>query len=389
MKRLLCLVMVFLVSTAFVAVANEEAEVYRQIYKDAQTLQQKYAAALNLIQLQDREIAPILSEALADLLRTQNNYVEASDKELFGRTVKMLATALGDDKYDDAAPSLWGVVQQVSDPLARSEALIALGKIRALDYAERIALLLRNLDIAPGPDRDSDEKTAYGCILALEKLKDPRGFMPVFYAVDSWYTLRVRQQADRSLPNIVADPTDLIMDLIRTESADRKLYALKESTISQAPADRKITADLLALSVGQATLPRDRTEAKVLADLRKLAFRSLITLKATIEDEVDPAVTSYNSGFDDEERLLALQALGVNAGDKAAAALRDILLKLDSDQKSGIADETRNRMAKAAIENAAATQNHMVRAALIAVASDDKWSNSIIYAAQNAAKGIQ
>jgi hypothetical protein len=390
MKRSLSLALAVLVLAAAspLAFANEETEVYRQIYLDAVGLQQKYAAALNLVGLQDRSVAPILSEALTELVREQQSYSGAVDRELYGTTLRLLCSALGDYKYDDAAPSLWDVVSQAADPLARAEALIALGKIRATDYAERIALILRNLDIAPGPDKLADEQVAYGAILSLEKLRDPRGFMPVFYATDAWYTLRVRQQAERSLPNIVADPTDAVIELLRTEPPARQLFALKLSAASKAAPDRRIKAALVGLQVTQTAATQDKATALALSDVRKYAIRSLIALRATGAEEVPLAVQSYTNGYDDEERLLALQALGVNAGDEAATALRDIILKLDREQKSGITDETRNRMAKAAIENAGIAKNRAVRAALLAVIANDKWSGGVILAAQTALKAI-
>lgn len=389
MKRTLTLALAILVlSGSSLAFAGEEVEVYRQIYLDAQGIQQKYAAALNLIELKDRSVAPVLADALAELLRTQSSYSSPIEKETYGNALRLLSAAMGDYKYTDAAPSLWDVATKTEDPLARAEALMALGKMRALDYAERIALMLRNFDIAPGQDKQGEEKIAYGAIIALEKLKDVRGFMPVFYAMDAWYTMRVRQQAARSLPNIVADPTDVIKDLIRTETADRKLSALKQENLSQAPQARKLETAVLALTVCQTALPRDRAEAKNLGDVRKLALTTMIGLKAKNEESVGALAYSYTNGFDDEERLYALQALGVNAGDAAATALRDIILKLNADQRAGISDETRNRMAKAAVEYAGATGNKIVRPALLAVTMNDKWSGGIILAAQNAVKAI-
>lgn len=388
MKRFMCLVLAIMAMAAPLAFASEETEVYRQIYKDAGSLQQKYSAVLNLVGLGDRSVAPILSDALADLLQRQSSYAAGTDKEIFADMVKVLCKALGDYKYDDAATSLWAVVQQLRDPLARAEALIALGKIHATDYVDRIALMLRDLDIAPGPDKLADEQVAYGCILALEKFRDVRGFMPVFYATDAWYTQRVRQQAERSLANIAADPTDPIMELIRTETAPRKLLALNYNASSKAPVERKVEAALLALRVAESSGPRDKAEAKALSEVRKLALRSLIAFKSTKAEGVPLAVFAYSNGFDDEERLLALRSLGVNATDAAATALRDIILKLDADQKAGITDDTRNRMVKAAIENGALTKNHILWAALVAVSSNERWSGGILLAAQTALKEI-
>jgi len=388
MKRILSLAAVLLALAAGSAFSGEEAEVYRRIYLEAEGLSQKYAAAQNLVRLDDRSTAPVLAEALEELLRTQNSYKDASEKELYARTVRMLAAALGDYKHEESAAFLWDVVEEVSEPLAKAEALVALGKMRALAYAERISLMLRDLNMGPTADRDSGEKVAYGCVVALEKLKDPRGFPPVFYAADGWYSQRVRQQAERALPNILADPTDAIKELLRLESPERKVLALRLNASSRASVERKTEAAALALALGHEKAARDKAEARVMADLRKLALRSLVAYKARGAEAVPATAASYENGYDIEERLLALAALGANGGDAAATALRDVILKLDREQKAGVADETRNRLAKAAIENAGASKNRILRPALVAVASNDKWSGGIILAAQNAVKEI-
>jgi hypothetical protein len=393
MKRLILAPLAFALMTALGAPSlfgSELTEVYRQIYLESVSLREKYNAAQELIALDDRSIAPILSEAFAELIRTQNNYKEATEKALYGQTVRLIAGALGEYKYADSASLLWDAVQQVEDPLARSEALIALGRMRAMDYAEKIALMLRNLDFAPTADTDAGEKLAYGCIVALEKLKDVQGFAPVFFATDGWYSQRVRQQALRSLPNITSDPTDPVKELITNEATPRKIKALQLELGSAAPEARKTETATLALSLGHLKADANkRAEAKDFGDLRKLALRGLIGLKAANADAVDPMTTSYANGFDDEERLLALAALGTNATDGAATALRDILMKLNDDIKNGLSDETKVRMAEAAIAGAAATRSPIVRPVLVMIANNNKMSNRLINAAQAALKNLK
>jgi hypothetical protein len=387
MKRYLALafLLLFVAAGSF---CDETAEVYQLLYKQAEGLSMKYAAARSLVDLKDKATAPILSDALEELLLTQKGYSSRADADLYGRAVRMLAQALGDYKYAAAAPFLWDVVQQVPDPLARGEAMISLGKMRALDYIERIALKLRDLNLQPTEDRDAGEKLAYSAIIALDKFKDLRGFSPVFFATDAWYPQRVRQQAARSLPGISDDPTDPIKEIIGVESPERKVRALKAESESKASAPRKIEAAVLALDLGHRKSPRDRAEAQLFADLRKLALRMLIANKSVGPESVDGCSASYEQGFDDEERLLALSALGSNGSDPAAAALRGIIVKLNDDQKAGIADETRNRMAKAAIENCAISKNKLLRPALIAVTFNDRWSGGILLAAQTALKAL-
>jgi len=369
--------------------ADETTEIYRMLYKQAEGVQQKYAAVLNLAALNDKATAPILASALEELLLAQKAYSTRTDLDIYGQTVRILAKALGDYKYTPAAPFLWDVVQQVPDPLADAEAMMAIGEMRDLDYVERIAMKLRDLNLRPSVDTDAGEKLAYGAIIALDKLKDVRGFSPVFFATDAWYSQLVRSQALQSLPNISEDPTDPIKEIIATEdSPDRKLRALKAEVASKAKDERKIETAILALNLGHLKMPRDKDEAKILSELRKLALRSLVAYKASGPDPVDGCGSSYSKGFDDEERLLALSALGANGSDQSATVLRDIILQLNADQQAGIADETRNRMARAAIENTAVAKNKIVRPALLAVSIDDKWSGGIILAAKNALKAI-
>ena len=322
MKRLILAPLVLALATSIGAPAlfgDEMTEVYRQIYLESISLQEKYSAAQNLIALDDRSIAPILAEAFEELIRTQNNFKEASEKALYGQTVRLLAAALGQYKYTDSAKFLWDAVEQVSDPLAKAEALIAIGRMRSLDYVEKISLMLRNLNFTPTADTDSGEKIAYGCIIALEKLKDVQGFSPVFFATDAWYSQRIKQQAVRSLPNITADPTEPVKELITNEDTVKKIKALQLELNSAASDARKIETATLALRLGHLKVDANkRVEAKNFADLRKLALRGLIVLKAANVDAVDVENTSYMNGFDDEERLLGIQALGVNGGDAAA-----------------------------------------------------------------------
>jgi hypothetical protein len=382
---------IFLMAFAVAALgfADETAEIYQMLYKQAEGLPQKCAAVSSLVSLDDKSTAPILAAALEELLLKGQSYSSPGDQELYGRAVRLLSQALGDYKYTPAASDLWEVSQSVSDVLAQAEAIISLGKLRSLEYAERIALKLRDLNLKPTEDRDSGEKLAYACVISLDKLKDPRGFSPVFFAIDSWYSLRVRQQAIDALPRIADDPTDSIKEILGVESPERKLRALQAETASKAAPQRKVEAAVLALNLGHLKIPRDKAEGKTLADLRKLALRSLIAYKAAGPDPVDGCASSFAKGLDDEEKLLALSALGTNGSDPAASVLRDVIMKMNDDQRAGLSDDTRNRLAKAAMENAGLTKNKLLKPALLAVTFNDKWSGGILLAAQTALKAMQ
>ena len=387
MKRFLAsAALVFAV--AAMGLADETTEIYQMLYKQAAGLQQKYNAAVNLVGLEDKATAPILAQALEELLLAQSVYSLPSEQDLYGHTLRILAQALGDYKYIPAAPFLWDVARYVPDALAKGEAMIAIGKMRALDYVERVSLKLRDLNNMPPADSDSGEKVAYSTIIALEKFKDVRGFSSVFFATDAWYSQRVRQQAVKSLPGICDDPTDAIIEIMKFETPVRRLRALQAEADSKAAESRKIEAAVFALNLGHLKVPIDKREARAFGEYRKLALRMLTAYKAVGTAPIDGCNASYERGFDDEERLLALQALGANGSDPAAMALGDIITKLNENQKDGVADETRNRMARAAIENCAVAKNRIVRTVLLAVSSNNTWSNGIILAAQNAIKAL-
>lgn len=392
-KRLLVVLPALALAAAIGApalAADEMAEVYRQIYLESVSLQDKYVAAQNMIALDDRGVAPILSEALEELLRTQGNYKEASERALFGQTIRLLAGALGQFKHTESAAFLWDAVQQVNDPVAQAEALIALGRMRALDYSERISLMLRNLNFAPTADTDSGEKLAFGCIVALDKLKDIGGYSPVFFASDGWYSQRVKQQALRSLPNIAPDPTEPVKELITNEEVPRKIKALQLELGSQATDARKVEIATMALVLGHLKSDANKVaEAKAFGDFRKIALRALMALKATNPDAVDAEYKSVVNGYDDEERLLGLQALGVNGSDAAATAIDGYLRKINDEVKSGLSDEVRLRYGEAAVNAAAATKSPIVRPVLVMVANNQKWSNRVLYAAQAALKVLK
>ena len=126
MKRLFAFAILALI-LAVMSFADETTEIYQMLYKQAVGLQQKYQAAVNLVGLEDKATAPILAQALEELLLEQSAYSSPSDQDLYGRTLRILAQALGDYKYSPAAPFLWDIARNVPDALAKGEAMLAIG----------------------------------------------------------------------------------------------------------------------------------------------------------------------------------------------------------------------------------------------------------------------
>ncbi|MEI6388622.1 MAG: hypothetical protein WCQ50_18560, partial [Spirochaetota bacterium] len=320
----------------------------------------------------------------------QKTYKASSTKALYCNTLRFVSAALGDYKYGESAIFLWQAVEQIDDPLVRAECLMSLGKVHATDYAEKISLLLRNLNMGPSVGgAEGGEKIAYASIISLGDLKDLRGFSPVFFASQGWYSQRVRSQALRSLKDITEDPSDVVQVILWEEDPVKKCLALELELASKASNERKIASAVFGLSCGHAQYDANqKTEAKDFSKLRKVALTGLIQMRGKSADAVPLEYLSYINGFDEEERILGLLALGVNGVDEAAVAISDLLMGLNGDVMGGVSDVVRNRMAKAAIEAAASSKNPIVRPALASVQNNLKWSNSIIVAAKGALDGF-
>jgi hypothetical protein len=370
--------------------ASERVRVYAFILSQADSVQQKQSVVTSMVDLGDEAAAPYLADTLDALLAARSTVARGSQTEEYERLVRTLVKALGDWRYANAAPSLMRVVEDSADPLSRAEALIGLGSMRAVEYAEKIALLLRNLTFTPPADRDGSEKVAYGAVLALERMRSPLGFEQLFAASEGWYSKRVKDQAERSLELVLPDPSDAIKAIIAVGSPDRISRALALALRSQAPQNRQRELASLALERGIALSPgRTRAEQLSLAELRTRAMNALVALADTEGRNAAFLAEAYRIGSTDE-RLVALRALGTNRSPEAAGALSDIIVRLNSDMSAGIVNDTQNTLMRAALQNAAVNKQKSLATALLIVQNNSqKLSNAIIRLASDSLKALE
>jgi hypothetical protein len=390
MRKQLAMMALALAGLVLAAGANERVRVFAFILSQADTVQQKQSAVSSLVELGDEAAAPYLAEELDELLAARSTIARGSQTEEYERLVRMLVKALGDWRYTNAAASLMRVVEDSADPLSRAEALIGLGSMRAAEYAEKIALLLRNLTFTPPADRDGGEKVAYGAVLALERMRSPLGFEQLFAASEGWYSKRVKEQAERSLELVLPDPSDAIRAIIAADTPDRIIRALSLALRSQAPQNRQRELASLALERGIALSPgRTRAEQLSLAELRTRAMNALVALQDTEGRNAAFMAEAYRISSLDE-RLVALRALGTNRSAEAAAALSDIILRLNSDMSAGLVNDTQNTLMRAALQNAALNRRQSLATALIIVQNNtQKLSNAIIRLATESLKSLE
>lgn len=369
--------------------ANERVRVYAFILGQADTIAQKHAAASALAELGDESAAPRLADLLDELVAARSTIRRGSETEDYERLTRVAVKALGDWRYTNAAPSIYRVVEDSADPLSRAEALIALGSMRATEYAGRIALLLRNLTMTPPADRDGAEKVAYGAVLALERMRSPVGFSPLFSASEGWYSRRVKEQAERSLEVVLPDPSAEIKAMMAVDLSPRIIKSLALAMRSQAPVESKREIASLALARGIAMSPgRDRPEQVSLAALRVEAMNTLVSLSDKSGANAAFLAEAYRIGPTDE-RLVALRALGMNGSPEAAQALSSIILALNNDMSAGLVNQTQNQLMLAALQNAAASKQKSLAAALILVQNNPKLSSAITRQAGQSLREIE
>lgn len=377
-----------LIAVATPTFADDATRIYGRLLAEADTVQQKYSVALTIASKNDPDAAPYVADALDWVLAARSTIKRGPEAETYERLTRVLLKSLGDWHYTNAAASVMRTVDDSPDALTKAEALIALGSMRAVEYAERISLMLRDLNNQPTTDSDFGEKVAYGCVLALERMRSPVGFAPLFFASEGWYSRRVREQAERSLTLVLDDPSDAISSLLSVETPPRMVKVLDLELRSKAPAEAKTKVAALALSRGVIVSPRNRTEQNQLAELRSKAMNALASTASVGVSTAADVAEAYRIAATDE-RLIALKALGSDRTGPAATVLRDIILALNADQKAGLVDETRNTLMRAALQNAARNASKELAPAIQSVLLNEGWSGGILTLASAAQAALQ
>ena len=293
----------------------------------------------NITPLDDRSLEPFLSESLDDLVsgdlsQYRENPATYDDWEILTRSI---IRELGEIKGQSSIDTIWSVAETAEVPLLKSEALIALGQMRAVDYAPEIAMILRNLNFNVRGDKESAEIEAYGAVVALEKMKDEIGFEPLFYASIGWYSDRVSSLASEAILTLSDDPTVQLIRIMQDDSDyNQKRKALSVSQETNASASGKTEVAIAALREGLKYAEQDFSLRNQLANLRKDAIAVLISNDVSHPEAPGLLNGAINEG-DMDEKLFAIQALGLDKGDEAAGILSERLDFYNTRQRNGLA----------------------------------------------------
>ena len=372
--------------------ANEVSAVWTRLFRRAITLSQKSNIMANIVEQHDRDMIPVLMEALEEQVGELENSGDVTAKFKTVEYIKMVVKELGRLKANEAAPFLWELVEAVDDPFLKGEVIIALGKVGARQYINELNLMLRNLNLNFGniQDQRGNEIVAFSLVLALDRLKQEESYSPLFFASTGWYSSRsgIRTKAGEAMLNILDDPTEQLMQILEESTAyDIKLAALSAGGKSGAGDDNKAALAVLALRDGLENTAMNPVEKAQLKSLRFKALNILKILSAKPEEAVkymDRMLVLYRTDrlYDIDEMVNLFETFGTFSSDESVKAQTAFLAYLTDRRESGRIIDL--RISKSSIIAIGNTGNPLGFEELTNVQYSDSWESSVKREAKNA-----
>jgi hypothetical protein len=337
MKKLFILFTLLAVAAVFGFAGAEEVDVYAYLYNASLSNSAQLDILQSMAEAKLTGAGEFYATALRRLISEYKNVRNVTERNAAAEQAMILAALLGVEKYTQAAPDLWLVVEAFSEPLVKAEALMALGKIRATTYLPQVIRVLQSVNAAPTSDRLNGERIAFGAIIALEKYQDPSGYLPVFFASTGWYSNRIKEQAKKSLPLIAKDPTPYMMEVVKGPGYTypikyNALQTIEESSVSN---QNKVSVAVAALAEGWKGSSNDPQLRATLANMRKMAIRMINRYKTDDEAIYALLERSYSQGFDQDEKFAAVAALASQGTDESARRLSKFLMELNAKRQAG------------------------------------------------------
>jgi hypothetical protein len=397
MKRIVIL-LVLMGIVAFAAfAASEDAETYMFMYDFANTHSAQLSILKSMAEDNISDMGEFYARALRRLVSNKLNIGIIESNEIYAANEQaiILSYLLGEEKYTDAAPNLWRVVESFIDPNVKAGAIMALGKMQATDYLPHIVRMLSNFNVNVPPDEieiEAAQFVAFACIIALERYKDPSGYIPVFEASlsRSWYNQRVRGQAKKSLPEITDDPAPFIIEVMKGAgyNNDAKLNIIEGINAADNIGDaQKSEIAVAALTAGWLTVADSVPQKATLATIRMEAMKLIVRYKTDNELVLPLLRKSYMEGYGTSEKKEAVSALAALGTDESVQLLSGFLMDLNDRRQRNLITPDDEDMARAVIISLGLAKNPAGRPALRIVMVLE-WNNNVKELARKALDNI-
>lgn len=341
-KNILALVFLTFVISLLPLGAQEVEAVWDRIYRSSTNDDQRLAVMAQILELKSRSFGPLLQESLLDLITRRIETGTPNEVSIKVTLSKKIIQVLGDIKMLEAAPEVYKVFEEVTDPILRGEALLTLGKMRAVEYAPALARQLTILNFPPEASiARRGEILAFALVQCLELMKSAEAYEPVFFASIGWYSTRsrVREIAKNALTTMVDDPTESILRIINGNlDISPMISALEAAEASKAPQSNKAQVAQRTLAKALSLKAQNNSQRQFLSNLKIQTLKMLVINQdkssQTAELLKQNFVEGYNENSDEGELLNTITALGSNGTETAVAFLSERLLSYNAREKN-------------------------------------------------------
>jgi hypothetical protein len=273
-----------------------------------------------------------------------------TEQDTVEKSAVILCQALGAEKYAEAAPEIWFIVDYfdvakiANDGSTMQAALIALGQINARDYLPPIVQRLNEFNAQTFRDEAKYriQMAVVGCVSAIEAIKDISGYSPVFFVYTGSYDPSVQQIAYNALPNIVEDPGEVISAIIQDPPNNPYVMyeAWREMLRTKAPESSKAKVAAVALAASYNYSTTNRSYLATLKEMRKSAIDIVRQYGAADNSVYEYMDRAYSSNFnsrdpDYDEMTLTLNALAALKTDEAVVLLHKYLRDVHDRRRTG------------------------------------------------------
>jgi len=296
-------------------------------------------------------IGSFYHEALKYLLYRGVDIVTKQDRSIAEQSAVILCEGIAAEKYSAAAADLWltvvffDIARDNNEGFAMQAALIAIGQVGGKEYVPYVVQRLNNFNAQTLSDLETRrrvQRAVTGCVRALELFHDIEGYKSVFFVSVGGYEKSIQDIAANALPNMVDDPGEVIIAIIRDPSNNPrvKLEAWREMLKSKASGDSRAKVASVALSTGWSYSTTDVNFQTNLREMRKGAIDTIRQFGAPDDSVFVNLEKSYINNFvnnvpDNDEIRFVLTALSVIKTDPAVELLQKILLELNDRRRSG------------------------------------------------------
>jgi len=351
MKR--CLFFIIFCFIAMAAFAQlEDMAFYREYYlRDDGSFTDRYLVLEDVRNGKYTGIGSFYLEALKYLLYRGSDIATKQDRAIAEKSAVIICEGLGAEKYADAADDLWKTVtffdiaRDNNEGFAMQAAITALGQIGAKQFLPYIIQRLNGYNAQTLSDLETRlrvQRVVTGCVNTLELFHDIEGYKSVFFVSVGGYEKPIQDIASAALPNMVDDPSEVIIPIIIDPSNNPrvKLAAWREMLRTKAPGSSKSKVAATALYIGW---NYSTTNINFQTNLREMRKSAIDTIRqyGTTDDSVFPNLDkSYtfnfnNSNPDYDEIRLVLDTLSAMKTPPALNLLYKILHELHDRRLSG------------------------------------------------------